>query len=204
MSPSPRELRKRYRRARKLIGLEHQAEHAEAVARAILNSGITNRFDRCGLYFAAMADGELDTLPLLARLWAMGKNVACPVVGSDGLMDFFQVKPTTPLTSNRFGIPEPCTRGSRSARFVNPLSLSVVFMPLVAFDTSGTRLGMGAGYYDRYLGRLPSSMRPLSVGIAHEVQRSTDPLFRQPWDVPMDAVVTEAGWQPLNTRAKVV
>jgi 5-formyltetrahydrofolate cyclo-ligase len=79
----------------------------------------------------------------------------------------------------------------------------VLFMPLVAFDDSGSRLGMGAGYYDRYLGRLPGGLTPLLVGLAHEAQRSNTPLPGNPWDVPLDGVVTENGWQPFSPRAKV-
>lgn len=204
MTAATRQLRISHRQARKSLGFETQAAHAESVARAIVNSGVVRRIDRCGLYFPQSGDGELDTVPLLSRLWSMGKTVACPVVSADGVMDFYQVKPATPLTTNEFGIPEPRTRGARSARFMNPLSIRVIFMPLVAFDETGSRLGMGAGYYDRYLGKLPQGMRPLAVGIAHEVQRAAEPLPRQPWDVPLDAVVTEAGWQPFSNRAKVV
>ena len=68
---------------------------------------------------------------------------------------------------------------------------------------SGSRLGMGAGYYDRYLARLVAPLRPLLVGLAHDVQRSEQPLPQNPWDVPLDAVVTETGWQAFNRRAKV-
>ena len=74
----------------------------------------------------------------------------------------------------------------------------------VAFDDAGSRVGMGAGYYDRFLGTLPENMRPLSVGLAHEVQRVADPIERKRWDIPLDAVATEAGWQAFSLRAKVL
>jgi len=163
-----------------------------------------NRLQRCGLYFSQASDGELDTLPLLSRLWAAGKIVAVPVVGSRAEMDFYRVIPRTPLSQNRYGIPEPRTRGSGAGRYINPLALDVVFMPLVAFDESGNRLGMGAGYYDRFLGRLPAALRPLTVGLAHDLQRVPEGLERQPWDVPLDAIATESGWQAFSPRAKVL
>ena len=199
-----RELRLGARRARRRIGPERQAEHAEAAARAVLNSGVMVKASRVGLYFSQTTDGELDTLPLLSRLWAAGKRVAVPVVGADGEMDFYQVTPRTALNRNRYGIIEPRTRGVRAGRFIRPLSLNVLFVPLVAFDDSGSRLGMGAGYYDRFLGGVPELMRPLTIGLAHEVQRSAAPIARQPWDVPLDAVATEAGWRAFSQRAKVL
>ena len=204
MTSASRSLRARHRRARRNIGPERQAEHAEAAARAVLVSGIMARASRVGLYFSQAQDGEIDTLPLLTRLWAAGKTVAAPVVGAAGEMDFYQVTPRTSLAHNRYGIIEPRTRGARSGRYLDPLSLNVLFLPLVAFDDDGNRLGMGAGYYDRFIGRLPESMRPLIVGLAHEVQRAAMPLDRQPWDIPMDAVATEAGWQAFSRRAKVL
>jgi len=204
LTSASRSLRARHRRARRNIGPERQAEHAEAAARAVLVSGIMARASRVGLYFSQAQDGEIDTLPLLTRLWAAGKTVAAPVVGAAGEMDFYQVTPRTSLAHNRYGIIEPRTRGARSGRYLDPLSLNVLFLPLVAFDDDGNRLGMGAGYYDRFIGRLPESMRPLIVGLAHEVQRAAMPLDRQPWDIPMDAVATEAGWQAFSRRAKVL
>ncbi|TNF88764.1 MAG: 5-formyltetrahydrofolate cyclo-ligase [Gammaproteobacteria bacterium] len=204
MTSAGRRLRARHRRARRKIGPERQAEHAEAVARAVLVSGVMAKASRVGLYFSQAADGELDTLPLLTRLWAAGKSVSVPVVGARGEMDFYQITPRTSLTHNRYGIIEPRTSGAGSGRYSNPLTLNVLFMPLVAFDDRGSRVGMGVGYYDRFLGRLPESMRPLTVGLAHEVQRAPEPLDRQPWDIPLDAVATDAGWRAFSPRAKVL
>ena len=201
---SNRQLRSKARRARRQIGPERQAEHAEAVTRAVLNSGVMIKASRVGMYFSQTTDGELDTLPLLSRLWAAGKCVAVPVVGAAGEMDFYQVTPRTALAHNRYGIIEPKTRGVGAGRFLRPISMNALFVPLVTFDDSGSRLGMGAGYYDRFLGSVPEPMRPLTIGLAHEVQRSAVPIERQPWDVPLDAVATEAGWQAFSHRAKVL
>ncbi|MGE0624942.1 MAG: 5-formyltetrahydrofolate cyclo-ligase [Pseudomonadales bacterium] len=198
-----RRLRRLFREQRRALDPGIQAAHAEAVARAVVNARLLLRFDACGLYFTHPDDGELDTLPLLSRFWAAGKTVGCPVVTEAGSMDFYRVRPATRLVLNRYGIPEPSTRGRGAGNYLNPLRLSVLFVPLVAFDNNGGRLGMGAGYYDRFLGRLPASHRPLVIGLAHEVQRSAAPLPRQPWDVPLDAVATEAGWQAFGLRAKV-
>jgi 5-formyltetrahydrofolate cyclo-ligase len=63
----------------------------------------------------------------------------------------------------------------------------LVFVPLVAFDTALNRLGQGGGHYDRYLASYPAALR---VGVAWEGQR-IDQLPVQPWDIPLDAVITE-------------
>jgi len=195
--------RRQLRRKRRSLDAGTQIDHAESVARAVVNTGILHSASTCGIYLAHLSDGELDTLPLLSRLWSMSKTVGCPVISSEGTMDLYRVTPSTRLIANRYGILEPSTRGRGAGRFMNPLSLSVLFMPVVGFDEAGTRLGMGAGYYDRYIGRLSHTLRPLLIGLAHEVQRAGSPLPRKSWDVPLDAVVTESGWQPFSTRAKV-
>jgi 5-formyltetrahydrofolate cyclo-ligase len=67
--------------------------------------------------------------------------------------------------------------------------------PLVAFDRNGTRLGMGGGYYDRAFAflRAPADggRRPVLLGLGYEFQKVAE-LIRQPWDVPLDAAVTES------------
>ena len=68
----------------------------------------------------------------------------------------------------------------------------MVIAPLVAVDRSGTRIGRGAGYYDRALAhRLERGGRPAIIGYAHHFQLVDGTLPRHGWDVPLDALVTE-------------
>jgi 5-formyltetrahydrofolate cyclo-ligase len=103
-----------------------------------------------------------------------------------------------PSTINRHGIPEPITFKTLPVRW-----LSVVFVPLLGFDARGTRLGSGAGYYDRLLSyrrHRQSWHRPLLVGLAYSCQQW--PLIeRGHHDVPLDAVVTEEGITMFNASA---
>jgi 5-formyltetrahydrofolate cyclo-ligase len=65
---------------------------------------------------------------------------------------------------------------------------------LVGFDRACHRLGMGAGFYDRSLAFLQQRRhwrRPRLIGLAHECQR-VEALAPKPWDIPLDAVITEA------------
>ena len=91
--------------------------------------------------------------------------------------------------SNRYGIDEPAGLGAP----IDLRQVDVVFVPLVCFDRSGNRMGMGAGFYDRALSfrRNPQRVkRPLLVGLAHSFQE-VNALSPQPWDVPLDAIITE-------------
>lgn len=89
------------------------------------------------------------------------------------------------LVPGVFRIPEP----AEDTPLVRADRVDVWLVPGVAFDQRGNRLGRGAGHYDRMLAGAPG----LKIGVAWAAQ-VIDALPVEPHDVPMDAVVTEAGW----------
>lgn len=187
-------LRRHFRAIRRALDDEAQTDHAIAIERHFFTSGLTLAGRTVGLYVAS--DGEPDLEPLRQRLLAARKRVALPVVRRDGRMEFFRVKRQTPLVTGRFGIAEPAP----GTAYVAPMGIDVLLMPLVAFDDAGNRLGRGAGFYDRFLGRLPPALRPRLIGVAHEVQHSAQPLPADDWDVPLHGVLTEAGLRAFHRR----
>jgi 5-formyltetrahydrofolate cyclo-ligase len=66
----------------------------------------------------------------------------------------------------------------------------LILVPLVGFDDGLNRLGQGAGHYDRAFAACPAAHR---VGIAWACQK-LDAIPTDPWDVPLDAVLTETAW----------
>lgn len=132
-------------------------------------------------------DGELDTGPLIERLWTLGKQVYLPVLHpfSSGHLLFLRYAPETPLVRNRFNILEP----RLDVRQVLPLGeLEVVLTPLVAFDHTGQRLGMGGGFYDRTLQNWLSG-GPYPIGLAHDCQQ-VEHLPTEHWDIPLPEILT--------------
>ena len=186
-------MRRRHRRARRRLSGSRQRLHSEAVRRLFLASPLAWRSRRIAAYLGV--DGEVNLRPLLGGLQRMGKVLALPVVERNNRMSFFAHRPEAPLTLNRFGIEEP----PPGTPWINTRALDLVLAPLVAFDDQGNRLGMGGGFYDRHFGCLPERLRPLLVGVAHEIQRA-DGLPAAPWDVPLDGILTEAGWRTFSPR----
>ena len=185
--------RRKFKQARKLSVAIARA-NAEAVARHAFCSALVLRFHSFAAYLSD--NGELDTQPLLTRLARTGKHLQLPCIISDWRgrhMQFHGYRLGDALQRNIFGLPQP-------ANLVNPAVAGpdVLLLPLVAFDTNGARLGMGGGFYDRYGAAHPHQLR---IGLAHEVQRSAGPLPTDAWDVPLDAVITEVGWQFFSRRA---
>jgi 5-formyltetrahydrofolate cyclo-ligase len=122
----------------------------------------------------------------------MGKQVYLPILAGNPQehLVFAPYRSDTKLKPNRFGIPEPQIGNEE---LLTPQYLDLVLTPLVAFDASGTRLGMGGGFYDRtfaFLNHPGHFSKPRLFGLAYELQR-VDHLPRQPWDVPLQGIITE-------------
>jgi len=133
-----------------------------------------------GVYWPFQA--EFDPRPLIDWLIAQGSAVALPaVVDKKGPLEYRSWRPGEPLVDGVWNIPVPQNRD-----IVTPLA---VFAPLVGFDRQCYRLGYGGGYFDRTLAAL--SPRPWAIGVGFELSQ-IETIHPQPFDMPMDVVVTEA------------
>lgn len=65
----------------------------------------------------------------------------------------------------------------------------IIVVPMLGFDKERSRLGLGGGWYDRFLAAQP---RALKIGLAYESARLEN-IPKEPHDVPMDKIVTEKG-----------
>lgn len=190
-------LRKTLRQTRRNLTVSDQRQHALAATHYLLRSRWLQRPKRVAVFLAQ--DGELTTDLLIKHLWHRGHQVLLPIIQpKSGQLKFAQYLPNTPLVANQFGILEPdvAQHVALSAKAVD-----VVLMPLVGFDLNGNRLGMGGGFYDKtFAFKLGVKRRPHLVGWAHGCQQVAS-LPTQPWDVPMDALVTESGLVQFKTRS---
>lgn len=186
------QLRRELRAARLAIPPRQQRHHSLSVSRHLAQWPAFRHAERIAVYIAS--GGELALDPVIADIRAAGKTPYLPLLHpfAGNKLWFSQWREEDRLQPNRYAIPEPV------AKYRKPMPafhLDMVLMPLVAFDAHCHRLGMGGGYYDRsfaYRKRHPSLRKPLLVGVAHQLQQ-IDELMVRPWDVAVDAVVTEAG-----------
>lgn len=133
--------------------------------------------------------GEPDLRPLLADWHAAGALGALPVVEvRRAPLVFRRWSPDTQMIRGDWNIPVP---GPGAAAVVPQIALA----PLVGWDTAGYRLGYGGGYFDRTLAAL--SPRPFVIGVGFQAAR-IETIYPQPHDIPLDAIVTEAGLQVLR------
>lgn len=184
------EIRKTIRRQRRAMSSGQRHAAAQQLAR---RAKAWRRFltsQRIAFYLPN--DGEMDLRPLMDLAQRMGKECYLPVISSTphNRLWFAPYREGQPLKANIFGIPEPAAGKFEG---LSARCMDLLLMPLVAFDPSGNRLGMGGGFYDRtlaFLGHRNSWQRPYLAGVAYEIQR-VEALPVQEWDIPLQAVITD-------------
>ena len=182
-------LRKLIRLKRKQLDLHQQDLHAWSVARIITRHASFRNAKRIACYLAE--DGEIDPLYIIEKAWQYKKDVFLPVLPPTGKSLFFaRYTEKTKLKPNQFGILEPDIHPNH---WLRARELSLILLPLVAFDEKANRLGMGGGYYDRSLSFIKHRKQwhnPKLIGLAHELQK-VDSLSREAWDIPLNMIATE-------------
>ncbi len=129
---------------------------------------------------------EVETMSLVRAMESSSLQVIAPVVVEDGVesnMKHYQLSKR--LTTGLYGIPEPEPNIPADIH-----SIEMVIVPIVAYDGTGTRLGYGKGFYDRFLAEInPSAKR---IGLAFSVQE-VDEIPRLTHDQQLDMIITESG-----------
>jgi 5-formyltetrahydrofolate cyclo-ligase len=182
-------VRQRMRAARRALCAEERAAAATAIAANLARLGLPIPGTRVGAYMPM--DGELDPCPALEMARERGCRLFVPVITrfSRPTMRFSPLGDHARMHRNRWGISEPDQPG------IHGRWLDLALVPCVAFDATGARLGMGAGFYDRHFSFLMSRSawrRPRLLGLAYDFQRMPQ-LDVRSWDVPLWGVVTECG-----------
>lgn len=183
-------IRDSLRKKRRALTQQQQSIAEQALYRRLVEQAWFQAASDIGFYWPA--DGEIS--PLKTLNWSLDNNKTCylPIVtdrhddGTPALV-FQPYQTSTELNPNRFKIPEPTLK---QTSVVQAMQLDVIIIPLVGFNRTGFRLGMGGGYYDRVLSKPDSGQaKPLLIGVGHSCQESQFPV--QIWDVAMDFIVTE-------------
>jgi len=137
---------------------------------------------RCTIGFCWPYKGEVDTRFFIYEMRKRGARAALPaVVAKRSPLEFREWWPGVEMKPEVFDLPVP------QSPVVRPDALLI---PPVGFGARGYRLGYGGGYFDRTLASL--TPQPLKVGVAFEISRMQT-IYPQPYDVPMDFIVTERG-----------
>lgn len=135
-------------------------------------------------------DGEPDIEPALKQLERRGATLALPVLCEVAGKPAITMKhwySGGEMAANRFGIEEPVNSAD-----IRLAEIDLVLVPLVAWDESGVRLGMGASFYDRLFQPVEHMARPVRMGVAYQLQK-IERVPTEPWDIRLHGVLTEQG-----------
>ena len=187
LKPDKVALRKALRARRKALGGFHRYQAIRRLEARL--ERLTRRLSLQVVAAYCAFDGEPELDGWLKRHRG---QIWLPRVLPDYRLAFHHANPLTACSqrrmprTNRYGIIESSDPRQRGLN-----SLDALLIPLVGFDARGNRLGMGAGFYDRALSKR-LGRRPLAIGVAFGCQQ-VDSLPVDPWDQPLDYVVTDAG-----------
>jgi 5-formyltetrahydrofolate cyclo-ligase len=169
-------LRKEKLAARQALGEELQQELSQQICSRLSALPEFKSAKNIMLYCAVRGEVQLDSLT--------GKSFSYPLCISDSEMIALRPKDTRSWKEGYCGILEPIPELSTE---IKPGDLDLVVCPCAAFDSALHRLGMGKGFYDRYLAKCTNAA---FVAVAFEVQRA-DFIEARPWDISMNVIVTE-------------
>lgn len=133
---------------------------------------------------------EINTVSLIKFLLDNNKSCYLPVINNkNSTLNFIKYDNNTKLIKNKFGILEP---NFNLEYTISIEYLDIIFMPLVAFDKLGNRIGSGAGFYDRSLANKNTYSCKL-IGLAYSIQQ-VESCKPDPWDINLDHAITESQW----------
>ena len=186
LKKAKRAVRRAVLAARDEIPPERRAAGGDRVADRFLSLPEVRSAGAVMLFWAF--GSEVPTGPMIERLHARGVRVALPRI-EDGDLVPIRYAPGDPTTEVYFGAREPA-----GGEAIAPATIDVVAVPGVAFDRWGRRVGYGGGYYDRFLAVLrrgSGAAPPFTASPAFAVQVVDEELPAGPFDLPVDAIVTE-------------
>tara|TARA_R110000765_G_scaffold7778_3_gene25390 strand:+ start:3034 stop:3594 length:561 start_codon:yes stop_codon:yes gene_type:complete len=176
-----KDLRLKYLRLRNLITPILLDQQSIAIANSVLQLPIwENQYFH--IFLPIEKNIEIDTEGIISILLGFDKNVIVPKVISNTELEHYLLTDNTKFKTNSLNIPEPV-----DGITVPPNKIDVVFIPLLAFDKLGNRIGYGKGYYDRFLSQCKTNVIKIGLSLFEPEDLIED---IAPTDIPLDYCVT--------------
>lgn len=175
--------RKYLRQVRKAISPHQQATAAQALSDQLLKLPFSPQTGYVAGYHAS--DGEISLEAWRAHLPPQ-VDYCLPVLTDDQTLQFAPWRSGLACVTNRYGILEPDLAVTPA---LPAQAMALVIVPLVGFDSSANRLGMGGGWYDRTFACRRHHPKPWLVGVGFAEQQLAH-ITPDTWDIPMDVICT--------------
>lgn len=174
-------LRKNMKLLRGALSRKEVYERSDAIMQNLLSLPDFFRADTVHTYISSK-NNEVDTHEVIRMLFKQKKTVVVPVADSKTKeMHHSEILSLSELVGGDYGILVP-----RMVRPVSASKIQCVVVPALAVDRNGSRLGYGAGFYDRFL----QNVSVPSIVVAYDFQ-IIDEVPKESTDVPVSFIVTE-------------
>ncbi|MCF0065508.1 5-formyltetrahydrofolate cyclo-ligase [Dyadobacter chenwenxiniae] len=164
----------------------------DLICRNLIQSSTLSGDETIHIFLPQINKKEIDTWNIINALQTLftGIRIAAPfVIPKTKEMQHYILDVQTRLISNQWGIPEPDPQTSKP---VQVQKIDVIYIPLLAFDEHGYRVGYGGGYYDRFLDKCRADAVKTGLSFFEPVSKIDD---INPYDIRMDSCITpEKTW----------
>ena len=152
-------LRSKYLKRREEMSAQELLDADLSIANNLLRLPVW-KFSNYHIFLSISEKNEIDTTPILSIIQGKDKNIIVPKMNENDTLSNYLLTDNTKLIKNKWNVPEPIDGIEISEK-----KLDVVFVPLLAFDKTGHRVGYGKGFYDRFL----SNCKPdvIKIGLSH-------------------------------------
>lgn len=175
-------LRKQYKEKRKLMSPKVLDEASQAITESVL-SNFQLEGKTVSIFLPIERHFEINTYGLMERAHSFGAQIGLPVADFHNNTLIHRIyNEDTVLNLNEFDIPEP-TNGKK----IPSEAFDYVFVPLLAVDKNGYRVGYGKGFYDRFLKTCKPSCKFIGLHLFDLVDEIDD---KEKTDIPLHILVT--------------
>ena len=177
-----KELRQKYKALRSELSLEEIENNSLSVANKLLQLDIWDRL-YFHLFLTIEEQKEIDTEFILQILAGKDKEIVVAKTDFNLIqMTHYLLTDNTKFRKNEYNIPEPV-----DGIEVPVSKIDVVFVPLLAFDTKGNRVGYGKGFYDKFLSQCQP--KTIKIGLSFfEAEEEIEDVYTD--DIHLDYCVT--------------
>lgn len=175
-------LRKEMRARRKSLGEIERANFSNAIVEKFLAQEIY-RNSQVVMAYVSMPE-EVQLQKIFVSAFELGKTLAIPLIVGKGEMAAVEVPNFDALEVGEFGI---LTVREDSRKFIDAKKINCVIVPGAAFDIHKNRLGLGGGFYDKFL---PRAVNAKKIALAYDFQ-IVDAVPTELHDRPVDMIITE-------------
>lgn len=176
-----KDLREKYFQLRKAVALKQGIEESIQIANQLLQLPIWD-LEYYHIFLTITDKNEIDTSSILSILQGKDKNIVLPKMNTDNTLTNFLLTDSTRIMGNSYGVPEP-----QDGVEVDSSKIDVVFVPLLAYDVKGNRIGYGKGFYDRFLENCRSNVVKIGLSFFPPEENIDDINLL---DIPLDYCVT--------------